>query len=713
MLYKNLGVLAHVDAGKTTLTEQLLWRGGAVRQAGRVDDGTARTDSLAVERERGISVRAASATFEYGGCTLNVIDTPGHVDFAGEVERCLGALDFAVVVVSAVEGVQSHTENILRALDEYEMPRLIFINKLDRAGADPDGVLADLRERFAGRDYLLMSAYSSAGDRSCAVSALSDDAMDSMLTEALAERYDDIADAFLSDRQVPRERLAEALRADISRCAAVPVLYGSALLGIGTAELLDAICMYMPDSSRRAVDGLSALVYKIEHDSVMGKIAHVRMFGGELRARDAVLTYAPTDNACAASDDGTARYEDGERASSVQSSKVQTTEQAKRNAAVAAKGADSTVNRLSGDDGDGREPEKISQIRRFTGTKYTDVGVLRAGEIGALCGLYGAKCGHWIGEAAPDRHAELAHPYLSVKAAPADPSKLTETVAALRELADEEPLLDCRWERTEREIVLSVTGDVQVEIIGRLLKERYGLDAVFSPPSVIYRETPTRAGYGFEAYTMPKPCWAVVKLYIEPLPRGSGVVWDGGNVKHTKLFYKYQTHIRQSFFDAIKQGPMGWELTDMRVTLADGEHHTIHTHPLDFFVATPMALADGLRNTGTTLLEPMLRVRLTAPAEYRGKIITELSRAGAEIDPPVPHGPTFSLEATVPVATTLDFPVRLASLSGGRAVWSPTFAGYRECPADRLVTTPRRGVDPLDRAKWILYARGAMQDKTV
>jgi len=208
---------------------------------------------------------------------------------------------------------------------------------------------------------------------------------------------------------------------------------------------------------------------------------------------------------------------------------------------------------------------------------------------------------------------------------------------------------------------------------------------------------------------MPKPCWAVVRLALEPLPRGSGIIYDGGRVPSNKLFYRYQEHIRQSFYDSLAQGLYGWEITDMKATLTDGEHHTIHTHPLDFFTATPMAVMNGLHRTGTTLLEPILAVRIKSGTEHLGKIISDITMMRGEFDEPVIRGDAMTLEALLPAATSLDYPVRLAAQSGGRAIFSSRFHGYREVDLALGRTSPRRGIDPLDRAKWILQARGAIQ----
>ena len=606
-------------------------------------------------------MRNASASVEYAGnndtVRINLIDTPGHSDFAGEADRAFSVLDGAILVVSAVEGVQSHTENLRRAFTELKIPHIIFVNKIDRAGSSFERVLSELRE--LGGDFAALNRPASEGDRSCSVNESSAEE----LTEILADFDDEIAESYLSGEIPGREELYSALGALVSDCRLTPVMCGAAAMGIGVDELLGAAeLLPSADTSGEAV---SAVVYRIEHDRDMGKVAHVRMYGGELRSRDDL-------SIC-----GVTRWDSQSR----ERIKLETV-------------------------------GKISQIRRSMGGKYTDTGFVGAGDIAALCGEPNLRIGDIIGEVTPraERIAGLAHPYLTVCARPRTEAELPALTTALRELSDEEPLMNFRWEKTEREAHIDLTGSIQLEIIAALLLERYGLNVDFTPPSVIYKETPTRAGDGFEAYTMPKPCWAIVRFHLEPTPRGSGVVYDGGNIPHNQLFYKYQSHIRTSFFDSLAQGMYGWEVTDFKCTLTGGEHHTIHTHPLDFFVATPMALMDGLRSCGTTLLEPLLKVKIRAPEECLGKVIGDITNMRGEFDTPVVTGGGFALECLLPVSTSLDYPVRLASLSGGRGIFAPVFYGYRECPIELGATTPRRGINPLDRSKWILWARGAMTE---
>lgn len=665
----NIGILAHVDSGKTTLTEQLLFLTGAIRSAGSVDSGTAATDSLSIEKQRGISVRTATASAKWRDVTINIIDTPGHVDFAGEVERALAALDYAVVVVSAVEGVRAHTENILKSLDDAKLPRAVFINKIDRSGSDIKFVLKELKQ-VSPQSYLMLSETENEGDENYRVNKISGQKFAAAATEALADLCDEAADAFLGDETLSEERAKELVKQKISECALTLVLCGSAKYALGIKDLADTLVDFMPSAKRRATDELCGIIFKIEHDKNLGKVSHIRLFGGEIANRDEVEILSPADAASDASDE---------------------------NAAVEIE----------------KKPpvkEKISQIKSFSGAKYLDSGIVKSGDIAAVCGLPSAKTGHFIGSLAVSESAKLVNPFLRVRVTPSDGDalKLPSLAAALGELSDEEPYIDAKWENGQKEITISTTGKIQLEVLDNLLKERYGLSASFSPPTVIYKETPSGKGLARARYTMPKPCWAVVEFLFEPMPRGYGVSYHG-RLPSNQCFYRYQSHIRASFNSCLEQGLYGWEVTDFRCTLVGGEHHTIHTHPLDFFVCTPMAFMNGLSQIGSTILEPLLKIRISAPAELSGKLLSEIVKMGGEYDSPITVSQNVTLEAIVPVATSMDFPTRLAVLSSGKAVLNQSFYGYRECRDGLEHINPRRGVNPLDRSKWILFARGAYQ----
>lgn len=667
-VFHNIGILAHVDSGKTTLSEQLLYLTGAIRSLGSVDAGTAATDSLSVEKQRGISVRTATASAEWKGVTINIIDTPGHIDFAGEVERAVSALDYAVVIVSAVEGVRAHTENILKSLDAAKLPRIIFINKTDRTGSDTAKVISEL-EGVSSQSHIVLSQIEDEGSENTRVKLIDDENFRQRATEALADICDEAADAFLSDELLSFERADELVREEISSCSLTPVVFGSAKYSIGIEDLADTLVKYMPDSKRRQTDDLCGIIFKIEHDKSLGKVSHIRLFGGEIANRDEVEIFIPEEKKIIISD--TVDFEE-------------------------------------------KPPvkEKVSQIKKFCGSKSTDVGIIRSGDVAAVCGLPSAKTGNFIGSLCVNESAKLVNPFLRVKVTPsdADPLKIPQLAAALGELSDEEPYIDAKWENGQKEITISTTGKIQLEVLSNLLKERYNLSAEFSPPTVIYKETPSAKGFAKARYTMPKPCWAVVEFLFEPMPRGYGVSYHG-RLPSNQCFYRYQSHIRTSFNSCLEQGLYGWEVTDFKCTLVGGEHHTIHTHPLDFFVCTPMAFMNGLSEIGSTILEPLLKIRVTAPEELSGKIFSEVIKMGGEYDTPVIRSGIATLEAIVPVATSMNFPERLATLSSGKAVLAQSFYGYRECRDGEEHVNPRRGVNPLDRSKWILWARGAYQSE--
>lgn len=635
----NIGVLAHVDAGKTSLTEQLLFYGGALRSAGAVDLGTAQTDTLAVERTRGISVKTADAVLETETAVVNLIDTPGHADFISEVERALSVLDCAVLVISAVEGVQAQTEVLLGAVQRLKLPCVAFVNKLDRAGSDFEAACAALSDLLAGRTLLVVNRPEHEGSPEAAPVRAADCLENAVVLaedEALLERY--LAGGAVDFPQTVRAAVGNG---------AVPVLCGSSKTGAGCRELLDFLCACVPEAPQADGEFL-ARVFRVEHDKGLGKLAHVRVFSGSIEPRQSV--YLPR---CGAE-------------------------------------------------------EKVAGIRRPLGRRQADVPKAEAGDIAVLFGLSSVRAGDVLGRGAlPRAESTLAVPLLTVKAEPETPAEITALAAALSALADEDPALRFEWVREKREIQLRIVGKIQLEILGALLLERYGLKARFSAPSVIYKETPARAGEGYADYLAPKPCWAVLRFRIEPLPRGSGLVYES-QASPARLLYRYQNHVETAVPEALLQGLFGWEVTDLKVTLLDGEHHHVHTHPLDFFVCTPMAIMDGLKNCGTTLLEPILRVRAVFDPALSGRVIGLLQNARGTLLSQAVRGERQLFEAEVPAADSLELPVEFAKLPGGRGSLSAVFSHYAPCPPGFTAERERIGVNPLDRAKYILEKRNAL-----
>lgn len=654
---RNVGIVAHVDAGKTTITEHMLFTSGQIRSLGRVDQGTAHTDWLEVERERGISVRAAATVFPWRNGLINLIDTPGHVDFSSEVERSLRVLDGAVLVISAAEGVQAHTETLWKALHILRLPTVVFVNKMDRIGADPDKVLAEIRQLLTVDAVPIQAPAGIEKSFTGAMDLLSEDMEESIgcsaareeLWDSIAERDEELLERYVQGEAIATSEWKAALTRLTSQAKIVPVLYGSAIRGIGIEALLDAVLDYLPEPGGDPEQPLSGVVFKLERSKTMGRLAYVRLYNGTVRNREVVQN---------------------------------------------------TTQGLA---------EKVTQIRKMEALSHTDVGKLQAGDIGVLCGLGNVRIGDILGspEAVPTEH-RLSVPLLTVQVNPASANDYPSLVSALQELAEEDPLLDLQWLQEERELHVKVMGTVQLEILSSVLRTRFGIESAFSEPSVIYKETPAEAAEGYVAYTMPKPCWAILRFQIEPGPRGSGLVYDS-IVRQEHLLERYQNEVARRVPEALMQGLYGWEVTDLRITLIEGEHHVWHTHPLDFVVATPMGIMDGLTNTGTTLLEPMLHFRISVQEDLGGRILGDLVQMRAEFDSPVVLSGRFMVEGIVPVATSLDYAVKLGMLTGGRGTLTTRFAEYRECPHELGAVRPRRGIDPRDRSKYILAARNALQ----
>lgn len=651
---RNVGIFAHVDAGKTTTTEHLLYHSGRIRALGSVDSGTAQTDSMDVERERGISVRSATTTLTWKETSINLVDTPGHVDFLSEVERSLRVMDGAILIVSAVEGVQSQTEMIWHALQTLRIPTLLYVNKMDRVGADAAKVLRDIEKQLTGMAVPIYAPLGAEDTFRGAENVLIEGASGvpgfdlAAAVEKLSELDEQLLTSYIEGVPIPARDVKAALQRYTRQGQAFPLLVGASSKGLGIRELMEAILDYLPGPSGSAEQPLSAVVFKVERDKSMGRMAYVRLYEGTIRNRDTVLN--------------------------------------------ATRGVE----------------EKVTQIRKIDGRRAEDIGYVAAGDIAAVCGLTQVRIGDVLGrpDAVPPA-PRLAVPLLTVQVHAESDAQYPALVAALQELTDEDPLLDLQWLQEERELHVKVMGAIQLEILTSLLASRFGLHARFDQPSVIYKETPSQLGEGFIAYTMPKPCWAILRFRIEPGAPGSGLVY-ASQVRADQLLVQYQSEVERRVPEALQQGLLGWEVTDLKVTLVEGEHHVWHTHPLDFAVATPMGLMQGLAQTGTTLLEPMLQVRITVPEVYGGKVLSDLVQMRANFDPPQLSGDRFVVEGRLPVATSLDYPVKLSAMSGGRGVITSSFGGYQPSPPDVHAERRRRGVNPLDQSKYILAVRKAL-----
>jgi len=352
---------------------------------------------------------------------------------------------------------------------------------------------------------------------------------------------------------------------------------------------------------------------------------------------------------------------------------------------------------------------KITQIRAVGGG---DMGVMRAGQIGIVFGLGDVPIGHVFGSAEKlPRRVEPGHlraPLITVQVLP----EKAEDMHALREacamLTEEDPLLQMRYVKSLAQLHVNVMGAIQLEILQELLETRFGLKVTFSKPAVIYRETITRAAEGFIAYTMPKPCWAIMKFLIEPAERGSGVDFASA-VPVRELAMRYQHQAEQAIPIALSQGRLGWKVDDVKITLIEGNSHQWHTHPLDFIVATPMGIHDALRRGGSTLLEPILFARFILPQDCVGRVMSDINQMRGEVISTDSDDERAVMTALIPVATSLDYPQTLAAVTGGRGSMSTRLHGYRDCPIELGAICERRSVDPLDTSKYILAARSALE----
>lgn len=637
---RDIGIFAHVDAGKTTLTENLLYKSGSIKKIGRVDDGTAHTDSMEVERERGISVQAATASIMWRDVRINIIDTPGHVDFCAEVERALLALDGAILVVSAVEGVQSQTEIIWRALMDMKIPTIIFINKIDRAGVEVVKIMEQIQQLTMNRAVAVERVDGS--EKSSKVIELRDFGQDEKycLCETLAEYSEEFLEALVNDDIIDDDDIDECISKLCREFKLFPVFYGSALKALGVESIMEGIIKYLPGPTIEGGEEPVGVIYKLHHGRVGGKTAYVRLYEGFITV--------------------------------------------KKNVYNSTKAID----------------EKINYIFKVNGSQYEPVDHLEAGEIGIISGLNSAAVGDILGNSKKlKKRQSLAVPTLTVRVYPSKEQELDALVSAMKILEEEDPILNVKWLDNERELHVNLMGMVQMEILTKIIKNRFKLDAVFEKPTVVYKETPIRIGVGYvEMYT---PYFATLEMKVEPLDRGSGFIYESTYTTDF-IFPKFQNEVEETVPLVLKEGPLGWEVADVKVTLTGGRSIQLATKPSDFRAVTPIAVMDALKACGTQLLEPIQEYEININVDEAGIVIKDLIAMRATMDEQMVIQDNFIIKGTIPVATSLDYPVKIVSLSQGRGSFKTKFIGYRECSMELGKIKPRKTVDPSDRENYLL-----------
>ncbi|AQZ61532.1 GTP-binding protein [[Actinomadura] parvosata subsp. kistnae] len=661
----NIGILAHVDAGKTSLTERLLFETGVIDRLGSVDDGSTQTDTGEIERRRGITIRTAVASFVLGGLRVNLVDTPGHADFVAEVERALGVLDGAVLVLSAVEGVQPHTRVLMRTLRKLRLPTLIFVNKIDRAGAREHDLLADIRRRLWPSCVPLNTVDGIGGPR--AVTRPVADPYEA--AEVLAERDDELLELLVEGKAPDDAAVRAVLARQCGEGVAYPVLFGSAITGQGLPELLDAVAEFFPAVPRVAQEGPAVgTVFAIERAPSGEKVAYVRVRSGVLRVREPLTFYR-------------GQGQSGGAASKPPAGSKPAGTRADGEAGMNHGAGNPAGTRRRGDgDVDGGPGPHAYEGRLTALAVAGDPRETRAlaGDIVKVWGVPEIRVGDRLGE--PERAGVARHftpPSLETVVRPRVPGQEPRLHAALLALAEQDPLIGTRTLAGGDTSVL-LYGEVQKEVIGETLARDFGVEAVFEPSRPVYFERPAGTGEAVEEMQRQgrNAFMATVGLRVEPAPRGSGVGYRL-EVDLGSLPLAFHRAIEESVRLALREGPHGWPVTDVLVTLTRTGYSSPVTVAGDFRRRTPIVLARALRRAGTVVYEPCHRFEAEVPLEAFGPVSAQLAGLGGEVRDARRHGEGWVLEGEIPAAVVHEVERRLPGLSHGEGVWWSEPAGDR------------------------------------
>jgi len=609
MLTLNLGVLAHVDAGKTTLTERLLHEAGATLHLGRVDHGDTATDSDDLERRRGITIRTAVATMSLpsvaGEVHVNLIDTPGHSDFIAEVERALAVLDGAVLVVSAVEGVQAQTRVLVRTLERMRLPFLVFVNKVDRAGASLDDTMAALVE-------LLHESPVAIGSQLAAEEVV--DAVSPWDQRLLLEYVEGSA-------PLCRDRLLDAV-AEQARLGHVhPVLAGSALHGVGVPELLAALPRCLPVGDADVSGPLHATVFKIDRDAEGHRVAYLRMHRGELTPRTVVPLHR--------------------------------------------RAADGTVV--------AREARALTVDVFERGTETSPRAAV-AGEVAVVAGLGGVAVGDQLGRWDPQRAGRhFPDPGLESVVEARDAGQRTRLFEALRQLGEQDPLIDARVDTRDGSVAVTVYGEVQKEVLAARLEEGYGVLADFLPTRVVHVERVSGIGEGHAVSPLGNVC---IGLRLGPNDAGAGLDYGlGAGVEKGWLLPQYHHALEEQVVAELTEGLHGWRIADLEVRAVASRWAAPVPSPSDFRAVTHLAFRRALSVAGTVVCSPVSRFELEVPSERLAAVLASLVERGAKPES-IGSGSVARVVGTLPTAAVADFEQRLPGYASGRGSFWSEPVGY-------------------------------------
>ncbi|MGY5800406.1 GTP-binding protein [Rhizobium sp. LEGMi12c] len=642
----NLGILAHVDAGKTSLTERLLFDTGIIDKLGSVDAGSTQTDSLELERQRGITIAAAVVSFTIGDVTVNLIDTPGHPDFIAEIERILQLLDAAVVVVSAVEGVQSQTRVLVRALRRLGIPFVFFINKVDRLGARYDEVLEDIASQLAVRP-VAMSDVSNAGSSRLATVEAADIGSDphfSRLCETLSANDEALLEDYvLASERLTRQRLEQALADQVAESLIHPAFAGAATRGLGIPALISAIETLLPSRQPNPDSPASGTIFKIERGWGGEKLTYLYMASGTIGLRDDIETA-----------NGSA---------------------------------------------------KVSSLQLFRDGRTDKVAQISAGQIAKVGGLPNARIGDWIGiERPPGTLRHFAPPTLETRIRAMRPSENAALWLALGQLAEQDPLINLRSNEETGDIYVSLYGEVQKEVIQATLLTEFGLDIAFEESTVIYVERLAGTGSAVELiFKEPNPFLATVGLRVEPRPDGAGNSF-ALEVEVGQMPASFYRAVEEATFETLKEGLLGWQIIDCHVAMTAARQSSPASTAVDFRKLTPLVLASALLSAQTILCEPIEHFHIEIPATALAAVHSLLAKSGASMRRSLIDDGLARLEGTVSSSMIQAIQRQLPGLSAGAGVLDHAFDHYAPLSGLRHVRE-RAGANPFDRADYLRRAR--------
>ncbi|MEK4891457.1 translation factor GTPase family protein [Bacillus sp. FSL M7-0996] len=637
----NIGIVAHVDAGKTSLTERILYETNVIKEVGRVDSGNTQTDSMELERQRGITIKASVVSFFIDSLKVNVIDTPGHADFIAEVERSFRVLDGAILVISAVEGVQAQTKILMRTLQKLNIPTILFVNKIDRSGANTEKVVKQIKELLSNEASPFYSVENEGTKDARIIEYKSyDDCI-----ERLAPFNESLLESYVNNEIIPDALLRKELEKQIQQANVFPIFFGSAMTGIGVTELLKNISALIPATKSAQDETLSGVVFKIERESSGEKIAYVRLFSGCLHVR---------------------KYVDIQRGESLP------------------------------------HKEKIKKMCMFHNGDVVQSSTVQSGEFCKVWGLTNIKIGDIIGKRTDYiKDIHFAEPQMEAAIEAVPKERIHDLYAALMELCEEDPLIKVWKDNVHNELYIRLFGEVQKEVIETTLYEKYRLQVTFSNTRVVCIEKPIDLGNSVEVMgEKENPFYATIGFKVERGALNSGITYNLG-VELGSLPLAFHKAIEDTVFQTLKQGLFGWEVTDIIVTLTHTGYASPVTTASDFRNLTPLVLMDALKQAKTCVFEPINEFELTVPEHAISTAMYKLAAIPAIFAEPTLHNDSYHLTGSLPVAKTEDFKRMLHSFTEGEGIFITKPTGFTKLTAP-FPTRKRVDFNPLNRRDYFL-----------